>query len=344
MTIGIFAPYTHSEVTAMACALGDTIRWLGESAEYASAQLFKRDINHKWDSEVQRLRRGQFKYWAGQLKTIIWFDVQPTRLQTAIKLGCRNILVPCWHNIQECHIEHMQYFDAVVAPHTAAYQQLRMGWSDRHHLIQWDQCLPVIEHPVDLVEKGKLKILVSVNGASIRLFGAELLPVIQLLTHSRQSLQITLAHTRQWTKNATAIARSLVSASRGRVKMLRNPTYRQRMHAIQQHDWMFCASVRANSWWDASEALSKGVPVICFDIPPYNELITHGYNGGVLRCDVMRDISQAPVASVNPKLLLEGLSHLVQSDQLLWTVHSRTWSDVENRVRGFREAWRKLLE
>lgn len=342
--LGIYAPYTYNGTTAMACALGELATALRYSVEYVASQVRDQGVHFRWDKDIRSAKRTPFKAWACSMSRIIWFDVQAEKLKAANSYGVRNILIPLWHNIIPDHLEHLAEFSAIVCPHTAAYQLLNDNRSREIILSGWDQGLRLHERAGGCCQAGEISIYVSLNGASVQQFGEALLPILRLLLDVRPTLKITVAHTKQWSKSLMSQARALASNSKNRVRLLRNPSYHDRLAAIREHDWMFCASIAADSWWDAGEALSQGMPVICFDVPPYNEIIKSTYNGVVIPCAFKTTPVGAIVAQPNAKVVLEALSRVVDNESMLVRLQDKSWPDCENRVKSFQRVWQKVLD
>lgn len=339
--IGIHAPYAHNDTTAMACALGELSIELRGSTSYLAYQSISDNVHFRWDKEVRSVNRTSFKQWAETRDLIIWFDVQPKKLKMV--RNAKNVLVPMWHSMSLPQLATLNQFSAIVCPHESAYKLLCRTRTTDLQLAEWSQCYREQSRPRGTHEPGKFRILVSLNGASICRFGDTLLPALRLLVDVMPDVYVTIMHTKRWPKSLAEQAKTLVGISDGRVSMLYKPNYLRRIEALKTHDWLFCSSVSADAGWDATEALSLGMPVLCFDVAPYRDIVRNGHNGIKIPCNIERTEFGAEIAQPNSAETLEALSIIAGDVGLLTELQGTDWPDIEHRTRHFQSVWRKLL-
>ncbi len=343
--IGIHAPYTWDESTQMACALGDLAVQFALKVSYLSMQSHDNGVHFRWDNKARSGKKQDFKHWARNCSVIVWFDVHKKKLELAVEAGCTNVLVPLWHRITSDKLKLFHKFNTIICPSSASHAlfQARHAFQDIR-LAQWDAGLRLQKRPRGLVDDSKIKLYVSIDGATVTSMGSQLFAALTLLIDSHFHLHVTIGHTRQWSRTALGLAKDLVKGSNDRVVLLRNPSHSKRLEVLGNHDWVFCPTLTPNSGVEALEALAMGVPVIAFDIAPMSEFIQRNYNGVVVRCDKKDDAFGVPAGEPNSRELFEALEQVIGDEQYLFRMQANPWPDLESRSRAFQQVWRQVWQ
>lgn len=342
--IGIYAPYQHEEATQLACGLADFITGSGLPVSYlASGERAKR-IHFRWDDRVRCMTKTRFRPWALQRTHIVWFEISPAKMAVAKACGCQNIVVPLWHRLQRQHFSVLrECADTVVAPSEASHRVLSRGLRPRiPELIPWAISRKPVRRGLGPCASGQSRVLLSTDGYTTRKYGRQLLSALDVLCERNSAIHVTLSHSRQW---APKLRNQMAAiAAEHHVAFQRNQTFDDRWRSLETHDWLCCFSTRPNSGCDALEALYAGCPVVVPNVAPYVEFVTSEHNGRIFRCQHLPSSFGAQEAQLSASSILDVLSQLLATPEVLSAVQQRTWPELVERTRTFQRRWLRLWD
>ena len=341
--LGIYAPYTWDDVTYLACGLCDTMENLGGTVRYMSCQTHDKNVHFRYDKAVSNGKRVAFRPWAEQCRNMLWFDVQPSKLDIAKRAGCRNLLVPLLHRLEPQDFEVMPRFDDVLCVSQTIQDVLgRKAPRVDSERLDWDSCLPLASKSRSREEKD-IHLFAPIDSATARDEGVLYADIFRILLDALPRLSITICATRYWRRPTLSAFCSLKDRFEDRMILLRKPDHFKRMEAYRTADWVFCGSLHESSLLAPTEALAFGCPIIAFNAPPINEMVQHLHNGYLIPCGTSRTAMGIPRIQVNAKELLDTLLASVGDPGVLMAMQQQPWPELEERKRNFLSRWRQLL-
>jgi glycosyltransferase involved in cell wall biosynthesis len=345
--VGFVLPYAPGEAAQMACVLADYLEQLGCRVDMTSSVPLGRRVHPRWDARVRkRPPHTDFLAWARKRQRLVWFEIPPRQLLLACGLrGCRHICVPLWPHLTAETASCLAAFDSIVAPSAALTVALQRCMLLTVRSCPWDSCGAIEPSRHGTLRPGRMQVLVLLDRDLLRRDGLLLLLALSVLLDGHEGLEFTLAGAGRWGKGLVAAFSSLRQRFGTRLRILRELSHESRRAAIRAHDWVFCASPSPGSGIGVTESLCLGVPAIAYNIPPYNEVLVHGYNGAQLHLPSTVDAKHLDAISVqlNSYNLLEGLTAVLGDEGLLTRVQSRDWRHCENTRQAFRQLWRQEI-
>ena len=339
--VGMHVPYTWDEPTYLACSLADLARETGTSVSLLSSQSRDSGVDHRWDELVNSGKRQSFFAWRQDCSHLIWFDVQPNNVIDAHKEGIKNILIPLWHRLAKQELLNASpYYDSIICPNNGAADLLK-DLNDDVRTIPWS--MGSIPFDLPPPQNGK-RFLLLMDSHTSRRIGMMIITALRILFDFDRDAHFTVLYTKNWSAPTLEALRDLISCHGNRITMLKKPSHLGRMEAYMQHDWVFVPSIRENTGLFALEALSRGRPVISFDIRPHNEFLTHGENACLIPCEVDYNWLGAPEVVMNSFDLTEQLRTLCEDTTMYKLVRgemAKTSQIAESRKRHFR--FRQLM-
>lgn len=339
--IGIYAPYGWEEATYMAGSLMEwATRHLGYRVSYMAPAAFEPGVHYLWDEQVLDGAKHSFKVWASNCAQIIWFSLSPTKLETAINLGCKNTLVALPHRLSAGDLPLLGRFDRIVCPTRPVFEALSTQRIAKNvHHLPWDCGQPILD------KEGKrssvTRILATIDTPTAKVQGALLCYLLRVLLDGNPNVQLTLIYSKNWPRHAIIALHELEDLHEGRVTAVRKPTHCQRLELLRESDWVFCPSTRDNSCFHALEALSAGCPVIAYNASPYNELLQSMHNACLASCNLSKGFMDTPVIQPNTRELLDTLCEVTASRSVLNMLRGNIWAELETRRRDFQGYWTK---
>jgi glycosyltransferase involved in cell wall biosynthesis len=346
--IGIHAPYTWDESTQLGCTLADLAMRVGVGVSWLSYQSHEVGVHYRWDPLVLSSKRQSFEPWLSDCSQVIWFDVLREKLLYSRHCGKKNILVPLWHRLTPEHLSDLHLFDEILCPHEAVYKLLMAyaagGPPTRNNMqvVPWDSGLPFVTHGRGTVGR---RILVPIEAYTAQTIGPLLLSMLQMLLDFDEELQLTLSYSKSWSHSALSGLSGLLRQHPQRVRILKRPSWTDRLEAYHSHDCVFFPNLRENTGAMAIEAICCRRPVVAFDFSPFAEILTAGQDAVLIPCEIRRNWIGSPEAVVNAFDLAEQLRRVTES-KLTCFRPDRDWSFKRWQVRRekFELAWRGLWD
>jgi hypothetical protein len=327
----------------MATGLMELASQLNLPLSYLSSQAHDRNVHFRWDHEIRSGKRHGFKGWAGLNSHIMWFDVQPKKVEESRKIGCRNILVAMHARLEPTDLANLPLYDKVVCPTDQCYQALRQRCAVSDKLlthVPWDSGMPLTtkrRNPGD-----PLVLFVPVDSFTAQFEGSLLCYTLRVLMDGDPNLQVVLSYTSNWTRASLGALHDLQDRFKGQLTTLRKPTFCDRLEAYRKADWVLHLGIEGNAAMTALESVALGVPVIAFNVPPNREIIRAFYNGYLIECGAEDTRAGSVRVSVNSRRLLDSLTDLLANDNAVRAMQGKEWPELETRRRNFQAFWKKL--
>jgi hypothetical protein len=347
----ILAPYTRNEDTAAAVRLADLAMSLGLDVRLVSTRPRERDVNPYWDDrvvsfDVHDVLDGRLAGVARRASVFVHFGHDPVLLEHArlVAPDARQVLVFRWHSCRGRPLTAADY-DFVVCPSEGAMR----GAAEVLHAVparkltwcHWDHGARPVSRD-GTVSDAKVRACFLCDCATIDFCAATMLEVVGQLLAAHPRLDVSVAHTKAWTRDDRRTLASLRHAWPGRLRAAKLTDVRAQMVELHHNDWAVVPSVRAEFGSFASLALACGVPVVCHNVCPFNEIVRDRRSGLLVPCDTARGASGAPVAVPSLARWLATCAQAFSGAQPLFNLQVKDWHLAERR-RGFEEKWAWLF-
>ena len=348
--IVVAAPYALTETTAAAVRLAELAESLGHAVRFVSCAVYRRGTHPLWDGRVVVGRRPEaLARLAARARVVVHFRCGPSWHAAGLDVRRpRQFLVVGRHGLTPQELAAADRFDRLVCPDRECYRLLAdaVCGGDRGEAVRrllycrWDAGLPPVRRE-GTVSDGRLRALVFCDAATVDLYGPFVLQLAHELLAGHPRLDVTLAHAAVWPRRDRRVLRRLVALWPGRLAASRLADLTAFDRAAHGHDWVVLPSVRSDFGVFAARALACGAPVVCHDLPPYNEFVTADC-GVPVRCVVRPGPAGDPLASPDLGEWLHACAAAFRDSALLLRLQTREWW-LEGRTAAFGNVWRPLL-
>ncbi len=350
--IGIIAPYSRCEATAAAIRIADLCLSYGVQVRLMSYGRAQQPVHDYWDRNIWSTRKTIRNLDSLELQTGVTGCDQIVTMQTGTGLNLwlttkssRLIVVPCWHHMDRTDLRYFDKYAKVVCPSKELHTFIK------HHL-------PVPMNAADLTwtrfdtgmsyaaadHDGDLRVGLIVNGAAIDASGMGLLRCVETLLATHETLSLELLHSRSWPASDRRCLFRLMSSFQNRLTVAPLGSTTKLNQRLHRYDWCVIPSPRSDFGSLVARSLACGVPVVCYDVAPFNELVRDEHNGRLVRCELdLSDGMEAPVAVPATKELTRVCLETF-ADRRAWTkVRSQDWR-IDEHQAAFNTEWAKILK
>lgn len=337
--VGLYAPYSRQEATHLALTLAELAEENGCTVDWLSTQAHEQGLCTTWDARVQHPTKRTFKDWtrAHRCGHVVWFDVQPDKVELSRKQGCCNTLVLLWHRLNTLDVIHLGLYDHIVCPSATVYKTVKKLLPPHIRLsyVPWSPGLP---SPVTHFDCNPLRVFLPLDGATAQKAGPLILHNAELLLASRNDIELTIGHCRNWNQPTMHALSQLTKARPQRVRVHKRTNWRAWREEQERQHWTFLPSLSCNTAYMALDSLRFGIPVLTFDVAPLSDCVRHGVNGHLMPCNVVNTNLSAPTAVFNPRSLLQTMEQVLTAEERKRLVDP-TLSELYQRHEQFRIFW-----
>jgi hypothetical protein len=354
-SVTIHGPYGYTDATYAACVLAQTLRRIGYKVAYVTSDTVVRDIHFMVDRDVVRPvvpapYSGRSRLlvphrYETKPENIIWFDVNPRRLQALRELAPmqRHTLVLTPENFA-AFPAWPRYYSHVVCTRrdvfNAAEIRLRresVPIGATH--VRWDSEWPLVTD--GQVARSAARIMCYFGSMTTAMRGAcGALGQLREFLQGTPDVSCTLWHETAWDMTATPILAELVRAFGPRLSLMRNPDALKRAECVRTHSVYVLVDAQQAIGTVAADAIAGHCPVVAYDSAPLNDLVTHDVSGQLVPCRQRMQRNGIVTYRGDHAKLFEVLTAYVRGAQ---TPRQREWPQLEQRRRAFLEAWEAVL-
>lgn len=346
MKLGIFTPYNRGETTAAALSLADLALANSYSVSLLAPGTVESGIHPYWDNKVLTVRNKSPYKWARGCSQLIWLqpDAGLKRKVNLVSPNARHWYVPSWHSLRYEDYQLVQQFDRIAAPSRSVYQEtterevvnsIHAAWC------VWDSGLKPVKRPLDDLQNEYRKLYVPVDAFTSDNDSGIFLDVVEELVVRVPRLSILLDCSKSWNRFSRDRLRHIAEGKGGeRLQIRYQASLLQQAASYHESGWTWIPSRQSNFAMAALRSLSCGTPVICYDIPPFNEVVKENYNGKLIGCDLDSNWLGASIAVADPDEVLRVLLRVFCDDTLCNRCRKYDWKLEERRAR-FERFWDK---
>jgi hypothetical protein len=344
MRIGIYAPYDRSETTEAALMLANLASRSALSVGYLAGGGRHAKVDSHWDERVESVRDSNVARWAQRHDWCVWFTLQPRRYAQArdATAAARHVLVPVADQSVEQRMDLLSSFDHVVFPTRDAYEKLGryVAPLEHAHRVSWRQWSSSgdIAQRQGPQQPGQVRVLAFLDAQTLRGHGELVLEVAGKLLTNMPHLHMSLAAANSWPRHLKKRSDALIHRYGSRYRCYHRLSPESRSCQLFNHDWLWLPNLRSDTGAWVVKALDMGVPVLAFDVPPFNEAIIHDYNGALILCEKEKSWCLSWTAVWDSLRVMQAATAAWSSEKTLTKLHSNEWE--RSRVRdNFRSTW-----
>ncbi len=316
--IGIITKYNKHESTFAAIAVAKYLRNMGREYCFVSYDGKPERIDSRYDNKIVV---EPFRVWLNKVKYAIWTSPADAYfIREARKKGVRSILYTSWDQIEPYDESVFEAFSQILMPTKQQVKCIREEFKLKNvSLLPYDCGLPITKKLNKTSSSTKL--FLSLYGSQLKRIDLTIVYILSSIIRNNPHVSVTIAcstglslHTRKVLKRY-----SKEFGDKWNVKY-RTEWANQEIEMIN-HDLVVWPAR-----WDGfgvvgNTALSMGVPVLAWDVPPISEHLIAGRNAILVPCEKEKDWLGMPVvqpdyagfakilqAAVNDKAALQSLS------------------------------------
>lgn len=344
MKVCVFSPYGRNEVTAAAIRVADLALAVGHDTVLVTSSCRETGISAYWDQRVVAGdNRTRVYRVCRNADRCIWF-VNNRSLYRDVELvadRARHVLVPCQAGGKLTQ-DHLAQFADLVFPTKTACETMRVdrfggSFPMRASWVYWDSGLPAITRR-GLAGEG-VGLLVLADKFVIDFYGWQLLQSLTTLLATTTELRITVLSAKTWERSLRQIMRRMLTSFGKRIRFDYQRSWLRQIEIIHQHDVAFIPSFQADFGINVARCLSCSVPVVAYDVSPFNELIADDKNGYLITARGLDDQSGLTVFSGSE---IVSTLRTVVSETEVTRLRSYNWF-MADRANTFMDAWASIL-
>lgn len=282
MNIGIATPYSKHEATYAACHLAEQLEQRSHAVRLFSTSPEPYRVSPLWDRRVTHWKAQAFSAWIGGVDTLC-LNYLPRHEQMAglVALRAQNrsntpwlaVLVD-WHDLTpEAHIP-LRYADRVVVGHGMLAEILARRWNIFSAVLPFDPGLPFASKP-DGYKPDAPKILFPIYDGAGRKCDGTAFSILEGVLSDFPDASLTVMYT---SSTIASFARrrlsSLKQRYRHRVTLGPRVLPSARPAVFAAHDITFCPYLADGRCIVGLYSVYSGTPLVCFAVPPYQEVFT----------------------------------------------------------------------
>ena len=347
MQTGIYLDYACDDMTAAALRLAGLFQRNAHQVNFLSSRM-QQFVHSLWDRQVLSCRETDIARWTRSSNECVWFQYDAKRFREAMatRSGRKHILVPKWHDLCQSDFDWLGIHDTIVcsSPRMEACVQQAMRETSVRCPVKftyWSAGLRQVTKHGYL--HGHPRLMVAIDDFTMRKHGDSFIQALCGLLLRQPRLIVTVVAEGDWPARFHNVLFHLLCEFDERIAIKCHLPMDQRLVEIHQHDWLWVASVRGTTGFPVQDALACGVPVIAWDVEPFNELVLDGWNGHLIQTGCTESEIGAPTAAWESAPLALELYQAFRSEEKLIFLQEQDWllKAQEDDFRGF---WRQIIE
>lgn len=332
--IGFYLPYGRQETTYLGLELASFANRSGLPVTLLSSQLHQDGVHASWDMRV-RGKRTAFTDWADSCTHIVWFECQPGKLARCSH--AHNTLFALWHKLQREDLSQLSGFQTVFFSSSNALKTLKEFMGLTWKYAPWSpDVVPTLRENLCTADR-HVRVYIPVDKLVAMSLGPQLATVLQIIMETNIYVHFTISFHSVVPPMLKAFE-ALRDRFPRRIRLLRRPEYQTHLRQYLLHDWTFWPAMRAETPWISQESLTYGVPVICFDAAPMNEVIRDNYNGKLIACELSTTSLGIPTVKPAFKQILDTLQAALSSPMNVLKLQG-PWPEVPFHRKEFERCW-----
>ncbi len=347
--LAVIAPYDRSETCLAAVRLAEQALSAGRVVRYLTPDRCLRGIHPYWDAQVRSLRGGVAEHCRGVTRAV-WFTGGENLISEVGYYGhkVRHVYVPALHNMYLAEWTAAAGTSHVVYPTAAARQcgsailhMLRGHDAPEQSVCAWSTAFkPYVRRSRSRADQ---RVLVYCDTHSVDDCAALVCRAVVELVRALPTARVHVLSAKTWSRRDRKLLRDVCAQSDGRVSHTQQQGIVDVLTLMLEADWLVLPGVRANFGLLVSHANAFGLPVVCYDVDPYSELVTDGHNGVLVPCETYANSLGVPSAIPSAVAFARRLIDSVGDVRKYNHMRSGDWR-LEEADQEFGKFWAHQLD
>ena len=331
---GIVSKYARHEATAVALQVAKFLESRGEDVSFFSPNHVCSEVDRQWDSRV--ITKTRFTDWAREQDIVIWTDVPDVpKVAWLHKYNIGVAVLLRWTSLQPMDREALNGCDCVICPNFPTYMLMTRWAIPRALLIPWiGQGIPC--HKPHDYTMDRVRLFMPLWDGNPRRTEITALDILGRTMYARGKVDATVAYSSSTLASAgKRRLRKLKQVFGDRLQLLRSVHPEDRPAVYQRHDLTIWPAHCESFGLPGLTSLTAGTPVIGFNAPPMNSVLSPAYSVKVRCKTLMRNDLGVPIAVPDYDQMDDLLYNLVADSEYLRELQHNTLPEQLERQKCF---------
>lgn len=350
MKVGISLNYARHDFTYAALKTAEVLENLGYDVTiYNRLEPTTRIALHDyWDEFVKSSKQVSFETWSASVDRLIFFSYSDAQEIKAIKKrGTPVTCVATWDSVDADIVSSLKQGTTVVTPSAQQAKYFQSYWRLKNVVhIPWD-CNWAFSQ-IDRTDSEPLKVLVACPGFQIkRVDVTKLYETLIAALDDNPGIKITFLFSNKVAKLSKNQLKALtVSKENGSsIIAIDDPTgWFETPLIYGEHDITVYPGQIESFGSVVLESLTMGTPVVCYDFPPMNEIVSNSINGFLLECGSSSTDLGVSYALHSDSSIRKTLSFVFNNKSILNKMRASTSVGLEARRKQFSALWAEVID
>jgi len=339
---GISLRYHQHEASWAALQLADLARDSGIPVKLYGSGVCKREMSPYWDARVTDGQKEPFEKWLEGCTRVIWtVPPTPAELTCAKQMGVVTMLLVDWELLQQEDEPQIRDIDTLILPHRCVAEAVcRWGSAMPAHfypfLMPWDVLTPVTK-PRE--KESAPTIYVPLHDSQAAKSNLAVFNVIHGVLEQMPKVRAIVTGGARWSLRAVRAVRRLKRLHGDRFHFTKQPRPAERLEILGKAHLMVWPACYENFGLVGLDAISMGVPVVAWDVPPLTEFLQNQQNALLVPCQHRHNWLGVPCAIGDYTTFGRAVVSLLQNSQLLATMRATSRKGLQARKDQFMQMW-----
>lgn len=345
MQVGVCTHYAYCDQAYFCVRLADFLREHGVDFDIYSENQPGR-LGLPYDKYVKHRRKIPFTEWVKKQSVIVWTHVPKIeQLSFAERYGCRTILVPMWQELVAPFKKTIRRADVLVALTKEAQTLFTDIYRFRNSIfIPYDPGLPLIrkEKPTNVKN---VKVFLPWFDKNAKCSGGDFLGMLGYLLERMPdaSLKVGIMSSK-FSPFVAKFFASLATKTQGRVTIVRNLSYLERISMYAENDLTLLPAECDNYGFCLLTSINCGTPVLSLAVSPQVDFVYAEANGLLVKTKIDYDEYGVPHALPSYEKLLTALQLLIAEPWHIDKMNQKITYNLMLRRNQFVQGWKNILQ
>lgn len=345
MRVGIYTHYSQCDQAYLSIRLINFLRSRGiEFDIYSECQPGK--LGLQYDAAVWHKSLKKYTDWLKNQSVVVWTHVPKVeQLNLADKYDKFTVIAPLWQDLMPPFKRSIRRADAIVAMSKEEQELYSTIYNFRRTvLIPFDPGLPITKKE-ELVNPRAVKVFLPWFDRNARCATSDFLLSLGYLFERMPDARLTVAITSsQFSPAIAKYFQNLRRRTDGRVNVVRNVGYFDRISLYTQHDLTLFPAECDNYGYCLLSSINCGTPVLTLAVSPQLDFVFQEANGLMVKTKIDYDEFGVPHATTNYEKLFSTLQALIAEPWHIDRINQKITYNMVARRSQFEQSWAQVLQ
>lgn len=347
--IGICLHLNRLDSTIVACQVAKLAKGLGNDVEIFALSGSNLDIIDSLKKNVVpfKLNKKDFKNWISGLTHLVSASPLPNSFMEEInQAGVKSHLILDYADLAESHLDTIKEFDNIVCPDDYSLKLFK----EQTAILNVLKIAPDLDIPLSVERRNYprnvLQIVWPVHNQQILRQNLDFSLTVAELLKKYKNIKFLILYTTSLGRETNKVLTSLAEESMQRleIKCVKDFHAAKINVIIGRQDLVVWPALFDGMGLVGLEALSMGVPVVAYKLPPASELVANMVNGVLVSADFAFNWFGVPIVSSNYADFNKAIEELIKNQHLLQSMKEKAHLNLAERRQLFKAAWASLLD